>query len=70
MKAFGIILIIAGILMLIFRSFSFTKEKKVIDAGPLEVSKKENKTIGWPVYAGGVAVAAGVIILVAGRKKT
>ncbi|HEY6978714.1 MAG TPA: hypothetical protein VH396_20595 [Chitinophagaceae bacterium] len=70
MKAFGIVLIIAGILMLVFRSFSFTKEEKVIDAGPLEVNKKENKTIGWPVYAGGVAVAAGVIILVAARKKT
>ena len=69
MKAFGIILIVAGILMLIFRSFSFTKEKKVIDAGPVEINKKENKTIGWPVYAGGIAVAAGVIILVAARKK-
>ncbi len=70
MKALGIILIIAGILMLIFRGFSFTKEEKVIDVGPLEVNKKENKTIGWPVYAGGIAVAAGVIILIAGRKKT
>jgi hypothetical protein len=70
MKAFGIILIIAGILMLIFRSFSFTKEEKLIDAGPVEVNKKENKTIGWPVYAGGIAVAAGVIILIADRKKT
>jgi hypothetical protein len=69
MKAFGIILIVAGILMLIFRSFSFTKEEKVIDAGPVEINKKENKTIGWPVYAGGIAVAAGVIILVAARKK-
>ena len=69
MKAFGIILIVAGILMLIFRSFSFTTEEKVVDAGPLEINKKEDKTIGWPVYAGGMAVAAGVIILVAARKK-
>jgi len=70
MKTFGIILIVVGILMLVFRSFSFTKEEKLIDAGPVEVNKKENKTIGWPVYAGGIAVAAGVIILVAARKKT
>jgi hypothetical protein len=69
MKAFGIILIVAGILMLIFRSFSFTTEEKVVDAGPLEINKKEDKTIGWPVYAGGIAVAAGVIILIAARKK-
>jgi hypothetical protein len=70
MKAFAIILIVAGILMLIFRSFSFTTEEKVVDAGPLEINKKEDKTVGWPVYAGGIAVAAGVVILVAGRKKT
>jgi len=70
MKALGIVLIIAGILMFVFRSFSFTKEEKVIDAGPLEVNKKENKTIGWPAYAGGIAIAAGVIILVAARKNT
>ncbi len=70
MKALGIILIIAGILMLIFRSFSFTKEEKVRDVGPLEVNKKENKTVGWPVYAGGIAVAAGVVILIVDRKKT
>jgi uncharacterized membrane protein HdeD (DUF308 family) len=70
MIALGIILIIAGILMLIFRSFSFTKEEKVMDVGPLEVNKKENKTVGWPVYAGGIAVAAGVVILIVDRKKT
>ena len=69
MKALGIALIIAGILMLIFCGFSFTKEEKVIDVGPLEVNKKENKTIGRPAYAGGIAVAADVIILIAGRKK-
>jgi uncharacterized membrane protein HdeD (DUF308 family) len=70
MKALGIILIVAGILMLIFLSFSFTKEEKVMYVGPLEVNKKENKTVGWPVYGGGIAVAAGVVILIADRKKT
>jgi len=69
MKAFGIILIAAGILMLIFRGFSFTKEKKLIDAGPIELNKKEEKNVSWPMYAGGIAVAAGVIVLLAGKKR-
>lgn len=69
MKVVGIILVIAGILMLIFRGFSFTKEKNVVDLGPLEINKKEKKTVGWPVYAGGIALAAGVVILLADRKK-
>lgn len=69
MKTFGIILVAAGILMLIFRGFSFTKEKKVADIGPVEINKKEKKSVAWPFYAGGIAVAAGVVVLLASRKK-
>ena len=68
MKIFGIILIAAGILMLVFRSFSFTQEKKVVDIGPVEINKKENKTVGWPIYAGAIALVAGVVLVVADRK--
>ncbi len=69
MKALGIILIIAGILMMVFRSVSFTEKKKVVDLGPVEINKNEKKTIGWPMYAGGAAIAAGALILIAGTKR-
>ncbi|WP_153799221.1 hypothetical protein [Foetidibacter luteolus] len=70
MRTAGIILIIAGILMFVFRSINFTKEEKVVDAGPIEINRKENKTIGWPTYAGGVAVVAGVVLVLAGKKRS
>lgn len=70
MKTLGIILIVIGIAMLIFRGFSFTKEKKLIDAGPIELNTKEKKNVSWPMYAGGIAIAAGVIVLLAGRNKS
>jgi uncharacterized membrane protein YidH (DUF202 family) len=69
MKILGIILIVAGILMFVFGSVSFTKEKKVVDIGPVEINKKEKKTVDWPNYAGGIAVVAGIVVLIAGRKK-
>lgn len=69
MKGLGIVLIVVGIAMLIFRGFSVQTEKKVIDVGPLEVNKKENKWVGWPVYAGGLAIVAGLVMVVADRKK-
>lgn len=69
MKPIGIILIVAGILMLIFRSVSFTEKKKIVDLGPVEINKDERKTIGWPIYAGGAAIVAGALILVVGTKK-
>jgi hypothetical protein len=68
MRTVGIVLIVIGIAMLLFRGFSVQTEEKVLDAGPLEVNKKENKWIGWPVYAGGVAIVAGLIMVAAGRK--
>ncbi len=35
MKLLGIILVVAGILMLVFGNISFTQEKKLADIGPV-----------------------------------
>jgi uncharacterized membrane protein YidH (DUF202 family) len=69
MKAIGIILIIAGLAMIIIREVRFTQEKKVVDLGPVEINKKEEKKVNWPTYAGVAVAIAGVVILVAGNKK-
>jgi uncharacterized membrane protein YdcZ (DUF606 family) len=69
MKLFGIILIVAGVLMLVFGNISFTTEKKVVDIGPLEINKKEKKTIDWPNYAGVIALVGGVLMVAVGNKK-
>jgi drug/metabolite transporter (DMT)-like permease len=70
MKTVGIVLIVIGIAMIVFRGFSVQTEKKVVDLGPVEINKKENKWIGWPTYAGGIAIIAGVILAVSSRKKS
>jgi NhaP-type Na+/H+ and K+/H+ antiporter len=69
MKLLGIILVASGLLMLLFGNISFTTEKKVVDIGPLEINKKEKKTIAWPNYAGAIAIIADVVVLAAGSKK-
>ncbi|MEB2775541.1 hypothetical protein SYJ56_09485 [Algoriphagus sp. D3-2-R+10] len=69
MKIFSIVLIIAGIFMLFSTSFSFTTKEKVIDAGPIQVSADKKREVKWPTYAGGVVLAAGVIMLVVSQKK-
>jgi len=71
MKILGIVLIVLGILMFVFGNVTFTHKEKVVDAGPLEINKKEKHTVAWPNYAGGVAIAAGVIVLLStSRRKT
>ena len=69
MKVFGIILIVVGILMFVFGNVTFTSKKKVADVGPVEINKKEKHTVAWPNYAGGVAIAAGLVVLIAGGKR-
>ena len=62
----GVLLILGGIALLV--GPSFTTEKKVIDAGPLQVSKDEEHKLPVSPIAGAVAVAAGIALVVAGRK--
>ncbi|HUM65641.1 MAG TPA: hypothetical protein PLV32_07350 [Chitinophagaceae bacterium] len=70
MRTAGIILIVLGIALLIFRGFNVKTEEKVVDVGPIEVNKTEDKWVGWPVYTGGIAIIAGLIMVIADRRKT
>jgi drug/metabolite transporter (DMT)-like permease len=69
MRTLGIILVIVGIAMIVFRGFSVQTEKEVANIGPLEINKKENKWIGWPTYAGAVVAIAGIVMVVSGKRK-
>lgn len=69
MRTIGIVLIIAGIAMLVIRGFTYTTQKKVVDIGPIEINKEQDHYVGWPVYAGGAALIAGVVLVAAGAKK-
>ena len=67
MRAFGIVLIIAGIVALIYGGFSYTHQKKVVDIGPIEARTTERETFPVPPIAGGAAVLAGIVMVLADR---
>ena len=70
MKIAGIVLIVVGVISLAYGGISYTREKKVLDIGPLEATAKERKTIPLPPVVGIAAIAGGVaILLVSGRKR-
>lgn len=69
MKTFGIILTILGIVMLIWTGFSYTKQEKVVDIGPLEVNADKEKQVTWPSYTGGILLVAGVVLILVDKKK-
>jgi uncharacterized membrane protein YidH (DUF202 family) len=68
-KIVGVVLIVAGILGLVYGSFSFTKETHQAKLGPLELQLKEKETVNIPVWAGvGAIVIGGVLLLVRGNR--
>jgi uncharacterized membrane protein YidH (DUF202 family) len=70
MKIFGIILIVLGLLGFVFGSISWQQEEKVADVGPLEIETEETRTIPITPLASGAAVVAGIVLVVAGTRKT
>lgn len=66
----GIILIAIGIIALAYGGFSYTKREKIIDAGPLQVSADREKTVPFPPILGGICLVGGIILVLAGNKKT
>lgn len=69
MKAFGIILIVVGILMMVFKGFNFEKEKNLVEIGDLEVNTTEKEQVSWPTYAGGAVIIVGAVLVVTGYRK-
>ena len=65
----GVILIVVGLIGLIWGGISYTREEKVIDLGPIEATAERRETIPVTPLAGGLALAGGIVLLVAGRKR-
>lgn len=66
----GLILIVIGVIALAYGGFSYTKREKVIDAGPLQVSADKEKTVPFPPILGGICLVGGIILVLAGNKKS
>ena len=70
MKLAGIILIVLGAMALVYQGIRYTTSEKLIDIGSLKVTATERKTVPLPPIVGGVALAAGIALILVDRKKS
>jgi len=70
LKMAGIALIAAGILGLVYGSFSYTKETHEAKIGPIELSVKDKQTVNVPVWAGVASIVIGGALLLFGDRKS
>lgn len=64
--AAGLLLLGLGAFVLV-RGANFTTRENVVKLGDVQLTAKEKQVV--PPWAGGIAVAAGVLLLAAGAKK-
>jgi hypothetical protein len=69
MKIVGIVLIVIGIIGLAYGGITYTTREKVLDIGPIEATAERQKTIPMPPILGGLALAGGVALLIAGSRR-
>lgn len=65
-KILAVILIVAGVLGLVYGSFSYTKETHELELGAIDLAVKEKERVNVPVWAGAGAIGLGVVLLLVG----
>jgi hypothetical protein len=66
----GAVLIVFGLAALVYQGITYTSRETVIDIGPVHATADREKTLPLPPIVGSVAVAGGVVLLIAGMRKT
>ena len=64
----GILLIMLDVIALAHQGITYTTRKKIVDIGPIQATKDTTKTIPLSPVLGGIALAGGVVLLLAGAR--
>ncbi len=65
----GIVLIVLGIAALTYHGITYTTHEKVLQIGPIEATKKTEKTFPFPPLLAGGVLAAGIVLVILGARK-
>ncbi len=66
----GVVLVVLGLVGLMWPVITYTKTEKVVDLGPVEVTAENEEQVPIPPVAGGLAIAAGIALVVVGTRRS
>jgi uncharacterized membrane protein YidH (DUF202 family) len=64
----GLLLIVLGLIGVAYGGIKYTRQREVARVGPVQVTTREQHTIPISPILGGVAILAGVALIVAVRR--
>jgi drug/metabolite transporter (DMT)-like permease len=64
----GVLLIVAGVIIVAMRGIPYTKSRNEVEVGPLKVTSQERGLV-TPMY-GVAAIVVGGVLVFAGRKRS
>ena len=70
MKTLGFVLVVFGILALVYGGVSYSRQRTVLDMGPIKATATEQHNIPLSPIVGGIAIVSGLVLLVARRRQT
>jgi uncharacterized membrane protein YidH (DUF202 family) len=63
----AVLLIVVGLLGVLYGGFTYTREKKVVDIGSVQITRQEHERVPVSPIIGIVVLVSGVFLLVSGR---
>ncbi len=68
MKLIGLVVIIVGTFLLLYRGVDFKGNNTLAAFGAFnKMNKEEDKKLAWPLYAAGIAIIGGIGLVVADK---
>jgi len=61
MKNVGIVLVVIGLIMTVWRGFNYVTRERVVDVGPVHINADKSHPVQWSPILGGVILAAGIV---------
>ena len=65
----GLVLIVVGIVVLLWGGIFWTRNKTVIDAGPIDIKTQQHEGVALPPIIGVGSLVAGIALLVVGGRQ-
>ena len=66
-KTIGIVLIVAGLIVLAYGGLTYTTKESVVDIGPIHATRDKTHNIPVSPIAGGLALIGGIAIVMTSK---